>query len=171
MNMRTKSDNTLILGIAFPKEDTLVVDDIIARSPAGRAGVRKGDVLLSIGRASIQRREEIPEHLRRSVVVRFRRGRTEKSFTVKPVNLSRIKEIIPLLFGDDEDRRDGFRKECDEATCKCVSANNAFCTITYRSKGRGPRGGILYLKHCSSYNLITKQSQDFDDLVGPKEFF
>ena len=145
----------------------LAVDIVLPHGPAQRAGLKEGDLLVSVGKQPLHSVDDFVAALKATSSVAFVRKSKPHKTTLRPVNLRRIKLIDDIL---DPPAQGG--KKCDK-NCECsIELENSICKSYYVIKGNGPRGGLLLDKNCTYSAIPTGGKPEGDNVnCGTKEYF
>ena len=147
----------------------LVVNAVLPHGPAERAGLKKGDLLVSVSKRSPLSLDGFAAALGKTSSVVFVRKSRSHTTTLRPVNLygGGVMPIAKML------RRDAKAGKKCNSECDCtIPLRNSICETWYVTKGNGPQGGVLLEEHCT-YSAIPPGGA-FEGAVkncGTFEFF
>ena len=89
--MESQEGNTALLGVvATDGKDGASIACVLPDSPAGTAGLKKGDLIQQIGDVKVRKASDVDAAMKqaqpgRDVTIRFTRGKEAKTATARPV--------------------------------------------------------------------------------------
>ena len=87
----SQEENTALLGIvAADGKEGASIEFVLPDSPAGTAGLKKGDLIQQIGDVKVQKASDVDAAMKqtqpgRDVTIRFTRGKETKTATARPI--------------------------------------------------------------------------------------
>jgi PDZ domain len=123
------------------------IDDVLPKSPAERAKVKVEDVIVSVKGQPLKAPADLLAAGTRSVAFALTRQAKKRKVSLTPATRVQVGQwLMDIIEGATYARR-----VCD-ASCNCVAIDDttAICSIWYLPKGKGPHGGVLLEKHCTS---------------------